>query len=244
MPNRSWQGGGAPNPNDWDQANNWVGGVVPIDGDTVDFLAGNWVATCTVGPAAGVSLISITDDAGYSGVAGAGADICFANIAVTTVTVLSSCDIAGGIVATATLSGTGARTLAGATIENLTVDDGHTWGGTIGTLTLGASGYASGAGTTADTVYVNGDSPNCYITLGTYGTVYLNGDGVEFRAAAVATTIYVNSLNAEVSATAIAAGLITNGPYVLNRNAILYDWDTGRIMLDTSRVKPYHEGAW
>jgi len=244
MPNRSWQGGGAPNPGDWDQANNWVGGVVPVDGDTVDFLAGNWVATCTVGPAAGVTLISITDDAGYSGVAGAGANICFPNIAVTTVTVLSSCDIAGGTVATATLSGAIARIVAPAVVETATIDNGHTFGGTIETLTLGASGYADGAATTATTVYVNGDSPNCYITAGTYGTVYMNGDGVEFRVVAVATTVYVDSLNAEISATAIAAGRITNGPYVLNRNAILYDWDTGLIMLDTSRVKPNHEGCW
>ena len=65
MPNRSWQGGGAPNPGDWDQANNWVGGVVPIDGDTVDFLAANRVADITAGPAAPVTLITITDDAGF-----------------------------------------------------------------------------------------------------------------------------------------------------------------------------------
>jgi hypothetical protein len=243
MPLRSWQGGGAPNPGDWDQANNWVGGVVPIDGDTVDFLQANFVAACTAGPAAGVTLISITDDAGYSIAAGAGTDICFANITVTTVTVLSSSDIAGGTVATANLSGAIAR-ITGGTIETATLTDGHTFGGTITTLTLGASGYADGAGTTATTVYANGSGGNCYINAGTYGTVYLDGDAVEFRANPTATTVYVNSLNADISATAINAGNITNGPYIMNRNAILYDYDTGLVMCDTNWVPRSHEGQW
>lgn len=40
MATRTWQGGGAPNPGDWGQANNWVENVVPVNGDEVYFDRG------------------------------------------------------------------------------------------------------------------------------------------------------------------------------------------------------------
>lgn len=236
MANIRWQGNVS---NAWAAAGNWIGGL-PADGDTVSFLAADLGANrCAVGPVAAVTLISITDDAGYGG--GAAPDICYALITVTTVTILSDSAIAGGTVATATLSGNGSR-INGGTIDTATLSGNNTcrvMGGTVTTTYLQGSSRFHATGTT---VYENGDQ--CYIQTCTATTVYLNGTDPRIGNNATITTLYVDSLDAQVSATNIAAGRITNGPYVRNRDAVLYDHDTGNVMLDTSRVLLNHEGIW
>ena len=243
MPLRNWQGGGAPNPGDWDQANNWVGGVVPIDGDTVDFLAANWVADITAGPAAAVTLISIVDDAGFEAMGGANCIICYTNITVTTVTILSDCYVSGGVIQTLNMSG-GTNRVLGDTIgtANLSGAFCRTFGGVYGTINLSNGAYAHGAGETADIVNING--AGCYVDAGTYAVVNMNVSLGEVWSNARVGTLYVHADLCDVSALCIAAGNITNGPYVMARNIVLNDFVTGLVMMDTERVLPNHEGRW
>jgi len=240
MANIRWQGNVS---NAWNNAGNWIGGL-PADGDTVEFLIADLgVNRCAVGPVNPVTLISITDDAGYGG--GVGPPICFFNVTVTTVNCLSDTYIWDGIILEANLTGAGSRITGPANITTCTLNGAVaavTGGATITTLNInGAGDFANLAGTVA-TAHING--AGAYINTGFYGTVYLNGDAAEVRANANITTLYVDSLNGEVSATAIAAGQITNGPYVRNREAVLYDWDTGEVMCDTNQVLEYAGGRW
>ena len=243
MPNRNWQGGGAPNPGDWDQANNWVLGVVPIDGDTVEFLAADWVADITAGPAAPVTLISITDDAGFEAMGGANCIICYTGITVTTVNCLSDTYVSGGVIQTLNMSG-GTNRCIGDTIgtANLSGAFCRTFGGAYGTINLSNGAYSHGAGETADIVNING--AGCHVDSGTYDVVNMNVSLAEVRTNPTITTLYVWADLCEVSALGIAAGNITNGPYIMARNLVLNDYVTGEVMCDTNQVEPNHEGRW
>ena len=241
MANIRWQGNvsGA-----WNNAGNWIGGL-PADGDTVEFLIADLgVNRCAVGPVNPVTLISITDDAGYGG--GVMPTICYPNITVTTVSCLSDARLAGGTVETANLSGANSA-IDGPTIITTANLTGHGASVVLGipsimTLNLNGTNQSVPAAALVATANLNG--VGAYLWDGVYGTVNMNGSAVQFRPPSTATTVYVNSLNAEVSATSIAAGDITNGPYVRSREAVLYDYDTGEVMCDTNQVLEYAGGRW
>lgn len=252
MGNQRWQGNVS---NAWAAGGNWIGdnpGVIPADGDTVSFLAADLGANaCAVGPVAAVTLISITDDAGYAAAAGGNPSICYANITVTTVNCLSATVIAGGTIQSANLQG-GAATcrVAGGTITTCVLGTSCRFDtGTVTTLNLeGTNSYAHGAvaaNTVIGTANLTGTTSRLarctFTTANLYGTgSYINSSAV----GAVGSTVNVYGLSCEIAAAVISGGQIDNGPYVFYRDSILLDDTSGFVMLDSSWVPPYKAGAW
>lgn len=268
MAEKRWEGNtsGA-----WDTAANWIGGVIPAHGDDVIF-DGLDLGTfrCDTGPALVVLLNSITAQNDYSPAGGPRGTVCYAKCGmngnrIPTVTIEDESIIAGGWIDTVetknhAVYSTGWKTMTGGNV--LTWNGNGRWkdigGGTIGVVNaVAALRLASGTVTTFNATQDASPSLlaggtvttlNAVVTTNVYGTAittaHFRGDDSSIRnTTAQITTAYIYAKSMKVSLTAIAAGKITNGPYLMGWGQKLYDDETPELICDMSQL-PVRGGEW
>jgi hypothetical protein len=246
-------------------------GSIPQHGDDVVF-DGTYLGAnrCATGPTAVVLLASITAQNSYSPTGGPRGTVCYAKCGmngnrIPFVTIEDESIIAGGWIDTVETENdaaysTGWQTITGGNV--LTWNGNGRWkdigGGTIGTVNAAAAvRYTAGAVTTFNattdanpSLLASGTvtTLNALVKTHLYGSAitaaHMYGDDSEVRnTTAQIGTLYIYAKSMKVSLIAIAAGKITNGPYLMGWNQKLVDYDTGKVICDMSQL-PVREGKW